>query len=54
MRRRSASCEIASHTFICDSVEIEDDVFVGHVVRFVNDKYPRATTDGGAPKSPAD
>lgn len=43
-----ARCKIQSHTFICDGVTIEDEVFVGHGVLFINDKYPRATTDGGA------
>jgi acetyltransferase-like isoleucine patch superfamily enzyme len=38
-----ASCKIESHTFICDGVTIEDEVFVGHGVMFVNDKHPRAT-----------
>ena len=42
-----ANCKIQSHAFICDGVEIEDDVFVGHGVVFVNDKYPRATTPEG-------
>jgi UDP-2-acetamido-3-amino-2,3-dideoxy-glucuronate N-acetyltransferase len=37
-------CKISSHTFICEGVTIEDDVFVGHGVIFVNDTYPRATT----------
>jgi acetyltransferase-like isoleucine patch superfamily enzyme len=41
-----ANCKIQSHVFICDGVTIEDDVFVGHGVMFVNDKYPRATSDG--------
>lgn len=41
-----ARCKIQSHTFICDGVTIEDEVFVGHGVMFVNDKYPRATRDG--------
>jgi acetyltransferase-like isoleucine patch superfamily enzyme len=41
-----ANCKIQSHTFICDGVTIEDEVFVGHGVTFVNDKRPRATTDG--------
>jgi UDP-2-acetamido-3-amino-2,3-dideoxy-glucuronate N-acetyltransferase len=45
-----ASCKISSHAFICDGVEIEDEVFVGHGVLFVNDKFPRATTDTGTPK----
>jgi len=39
-------CKISSHTFICEGVIIEDDVFVGHGVMFINDLYPRATTDG--------
>ena len=41
-------CKIQSHTFICDGVEIGDEVFVGHGVIFVNDKRPRATTDDGS------
>lgn len=40
-------CKISSHTFICEGVTIEDDVFVGHNVSFVNDRYPRATAAGG-------
>ena len=40
------NCKISSHTFICEGVTIEDDVFVGHSVAFINDKYPRATTGG--------
>jgi acetyltransferase-like isoleucine patch superfamily enzyme len=40
------NCKISSHTFICEGVTIEDDVFVGHSVVFINDTYPRATTDG--------
>lgn len=40
-------CKIQSHTFICDGVRIEDEVFVGHGVIFINDKRPRATTDDG-------
>src|SRR5207247_1758524 len=43
-----AACKISSHSFICDGVEIEDEVFVGHGVLFVNDRFPRATTDDGA------
>jgi len=39
--------KISSHTFICEGVTIEDEVFVGHNVSFINDKYPRATMDGG-------
>ncbi len=41
------NCKISSHTFICEGVTIEDDVFVGHSVTFINDSYPRATTPGG-------
>ncbi len=41
-----ARCKISSHTFICEGVTIEDDVFVGHGVMFINDKYPRASIDG--------
>jgi acetyltransferase-like isoleucine patch superfamily enzyme len=41
-----ANCKIQSHTFICDGVTVEDEVFVGHGVMFVNDKYPRATEAG--------
>jgi acetyltransferase-like isoleucine patch superfamily enzyme len=40
------NCKISSHTFICEGVTIEDDVFVGHSVVFINDTYPRATADG--------
>jgi len=40
------NCKISSHTFICEGVRIEDDVFVGHNVTFINDSYPRATTNG--------
>jgi acetyltransferase-like isoleucine patch superfamily enzyme len=41
-----ANCKISSHTFICEGVTIEDNVFVGHGVMFINDSYPRATTNG--------
>jgi len=40
------NCKISSHTFICEGVTIEDDVFVGHNVSFINDMYPRATAAG--------
>ena len=40
-------CKISSHTFVCEGVEIEDNVFVGHGVTFINDSYPRATTESG-------
>jgi len=39
-------CKISSHTFICEGVEIQDNVFVGHSVTFINDSYPRATSEG--------
>ena len=41
------NCKISSHTFICEGVTIEDEVFVGHGVVFINDTYPRATSDTG-------
>ena len=41
------NCKISTHTFICEGVTIENDVFVGHHVVFINDRYPRATTDRG-------
>jgi len=40
-------CKISSHTFVCEGVTIEDNVFVGHGVVFINDSYPRATTENG-------
>jgi acetyltransferase-like isoleucine patch superfamily enzyme len=48
------SVKVSSHTFICEGVTIEDDVFVGHNVSFINDKYPRATIEGGKPQNEAD
>lgn len=47
-------CKISSHTFICEGVHIEDEVFVGHGVTFINDKLPRATNGDGALQSEAD
>jgi len=41
-----SNCKISSHTFICEGVTIEDDVFIGHGVMFINDTYPRATANG--------
>lgn len=41
-------CKISSHSFICEGVTIEDEVFIGHGVMFINDIYPRATSDSGA------
>ena len=46
--------KISSHTFICEGVEIEDYVFIGHGVTFINDKYPRATTEEGELQTEAD
>lgn len=47
-------CKISSHTFICEGVVIEDNVFIGHGVVFTNDAYPRATTAGGNLQTEAD
>jgi acetyltransferase-like isoleucine patch superfamily enzyme len=47
-------CKISSHTFICEGVVIEDEVFVGHGVMFINDRFPRATAEDGKPQGPAD
>jgi acetyltransferase-like isoleucine patch superfamily enzyme len=47
-------CKISSHTFICEGVTIEDNVFVGHSVAFINDTYPRSTTPGGQLQTEAD
>jgi acetyltransferase-like isoleucine patch superfamily enzyme len=47
-------CKISSHTFICEGVTIEDNVFVGHSVTFINDTYPRAANPGGALQTEAD
>lgn len=47
-------CKISSHTFICEGVTIEDNVFVGHGVTFINDSYPRATTAGGGLQTESD
>jgi UDP-2-acetamido-3-amino-2,3-dideoxy-glucuronate N-acetyltransferase len=49
-----ARCKIQSHTFVCEGVTIEDEVFVGHGVMFVNDKLPRATTPEGDLQGPED
>jgi acetyltransferase-like isoleucine patch superfamily enzyme len=48
------NCKISTHTFICEGVTIEDDVFVGHNVSFINDKYPRSTNTSGALQTEAD
>jgi acetyltransferase-like isoleucine patch superfamily enzyme len=47
-------CKICSHTFICEGVTLEDEVFVGHSVTFTNDRYPRATSGGGQLQTEAD
>ncbi|MFZ0300326.1 MAG: acyltransferase [Candidatus Sulfotelmatobacter sp.] len=47
-------CKISSHTFICEGVTIEDNVFIGHGVMFINDSYPRATTADGNLQTEAD
>lgn len=48
------NCKISSHTFICEGVTVEDDVFIGHNVTFINDMYPRSTTAGGGLQTEAD
>ncbi len=48
------NCKISSHTFICEGVHIEDNVFIGHNVTFINDLYPRATTSEGKMQSDED
>jgi len=48
------NCKISSHTFICEGVTIEDAVFIGHSVTFINDSYPRATTGEGQLQTEAD
>ncbi|MGB9835682.1 MAG: acyltransferase [Candidatus Saccharicenans sp.] len=48
------NCKISSHTFICEGVTIEDEVFIGHGVTFINDLYPRATTPDGQLQSEQD
>lgn len=47
-------CKISSHTFICEGVTIEDEVFIGHGVLFTNDRHPRATNDDGELQTEAD
>jgi len=49
-----ADCKIQSHSFICTGVTIEDEVFIGHGVMFINDKHPRATNEQGALQTEAD
>jgi acetyltransferase-like isoleucine patch superfamily enzyme len=52
--RVGARCKISSHTFICEGVSVEDEVFVGHGVQFINDRHPRATRADGTPQTEAD
>jgi acetyltransferase-like isoleucine patch superfamily enzyme len=52
--RIGARCKISSHTFICEGVEIEDNVFIGHGVMFINDSYPRAANSDGSLQTEAD
>jgi acetyltransferase-like isoleucine patch superfamily enzyme len=52
--RIGRNCKVSSHTFICEGVTIEDEVFIGHNVNFINDKYPRATSMSGALQTEAD
>lgn len=52
--RVGRNCKISSHTFVCEGVNIEDNVFVGHNVTFINDTYPRATTPDGILQSDKD
>src|SRR5689334_2431044 len=47
-------CKISSHTFICEGVTLEDNVFIGHGVTFINDSYPRATTPSGELQTQSD
>lgn len=48
------NCKISSHSFICEGVRLEDEVFIGHAVVFINDKYPRATNRNGALQTETD
>ncbi len=52
--RIGRNCKISSHSFICEGVEIEDEVFIGHGVCFTNDKFPRATNPDGGKQTEAD
>ena len=52
--RVGARCKIQSHTFICEGVTIEDEVFIGHNVNFINDRHPRATNPDGSRQTDAD
>ena len=52
--RVGKNVKVSTHTFICEGVTIEDDVFVGNNVSFINDKYPRSTREGGGMQTEAD
>jgi UDP-2-acetamido-3-amino-2,3-dideoxy-glucuronate N-acetyltransferase len=52
--RVGRNCKISSHSFICEAVTIEDQVFIGHGVIFINDKFPRATNEAGQLQTEAD
>lgn len=52
--RVGCRCKISSHSFLCEGVTLEDEVFIGHHVTFINDRYPRATTPDGRLKSDTD
>jgi len=47
-------CKVSSHTFICEGVNLEDEVFIGHSVTFINDRFPRATNEDGSVQTGAD
>lgn len=49
-----ARCKVSSHSFVCEGVEVEDEVFIGHGVMFTNDRYPRATNADGSLQTEAD
>ena len=52
--RVGRNCKVSSHSFICEGVTVEDEVFIGHGVVFINDKYPRATSETGALQTESD
>jgi len=49
-----ARCKVSSHSFLCEGVTLEDEVFIGHNVTFINDRFPRATTESGGLKTESD
>jgi acetyltransferase-like isoleucine patch superfamily enzyme len=52
--RIGARCKVSSHTFICEGVTLEEEVFIGHGVTFINDRYPRSTNEDGKLQTEAD